>query len=470
MTDPTRPGAGSGWPDDRSGIAPDDEVTRPHRVPDQGHYAYTPPPPAHDPWSPSSAERSGWAPPVAPQQPTPERWLEPAQTQPVVAPRQRRGGTFVPVLAAALLSAVLASGGTILALQGTGALDRDAAPAATGQPVGQPVDQRTVQIDEQSAITRAAETVSPAVVQITAAGAATDNPFAVPETGVGSGIVYDSRGWILTNRHVVCDAEELTVALNDGREFTGRIYGIDTLTDLAIVKIDAEDLSVAPVGSSTGLKPGQLAVAIGSPLGVFTNSVTSGVVSALGREIQVQSDACGGTAGARSLRTHIQTDAAINPGNSGGALVDSTGQVIGVNTAVAGDAQGIGFAIPIDIARPIMQQAVDGRELQRPYLGVFYQDVTVQVAAEEDLPVDHGAWLDRADDGPAVADGGPADEAGLQDGDIITAINGQTIDTEHPLDLVLTEHEPGDTVTLTVVRDGEELTLELTLGERPANT
>jgi hypothetical protein len=171
MTDPTRPGAGSGSPDDRSGIAPDDEATSRYRLPDQQHYAYTPPPPARDPWSPASAERSGWAPPVAPQQPTPERWFEPTQAQPAVAPVQRHRSTFVPVVAAALLSAVLASGGTILALQGTGALDRDPAPAATGQALGQPVDQRTVQIDEQSAITRAAETVSPAVVQITAAGA-----------------------------------------------------------------------------------------------------------------------------------------------------------------------------------------------------------------------------------------------------------------------------------------------------------
>jgi S1-C subfamily serine protease len=396
---------------------------------------------------------------------TPERWFEP--TQPVAAPEpRRRGSVLLPVVAAAVLAAVLASGGTILALQGAGVLDRAAAPGATTDPVGQPVDQRTVQIDEQSAITRAAETVSPAVVMIEVAGAQ-GNPFVVPETGVGSGIVYDSRGWILTNRHVVCNAEEMTVTLNDGRELPGRVYGIDTLTDLAIVKIDAQDLPVAPVGSSSALKPGQLAVAIGSPLGVFTNSVTSGVVSALGRQIEVQDDACG-SGRARQLRNLIQTDAAINPGNSGGALVDSAGQVIGVNTAIAGNAEGIGFAIPIDIARPIMQQAVDGQELQRPYLGVYYQDIAAQLAADEELPVDYGAWLHRADGGDAIQEGGPADQAGLQDGDIITAIEGQRIDGQHPVDLVLAAHEPGDTVTLDVLRDGQPMTVELTLGERPA--
>ena len=213
----------------------------------------------------------------------------------------------------------------------------------------------------------------------------------MPATGIGSGVIFDKSGWILTNRHVVCGADSLTVKLSDGREFTGKTYGIDTLTDLAIVKVDATDLPVAQLGDSSTLKPGQLAVAIGSPLGTFTNSVTAGVVSALGRDIDVQDDCS--ASGTESLRNLIQTDAAINPGNSGGALVDASGAVIGVNTAVAGDAQGIGFAIPINIAKPIMQQALAGKPLSRPWIGIYYQPITTALKQANNLPIDYGVLV-----------------------------------------------------------------------------
>ena len=172
------------------------------------------------------------------------------------------------------------------------------------------------------------------------AGAQTTDPFSLPATGIGSGVIYNAVGWILTNRHVVCGADALTVKLLDGSEFTGHSYGTDSLTDLAIVKVDGKNLPAAKLGDSSALKPGQLSIAIGSPLGTFTNSVTSGVVSAMGRDIVVN-DECG-TGGQKSLRNLIQTDAAINPGNSGGALVDSSGAVIGINTATAGNARGSG--------------------------------------------------------------------------------------------------------------------------------
>jgi S1-C subfamily serine protease len=257
----------------------------------------------------------------------------------------------------------------------------------------------------------------------------------------------------------VCDAPRLTVELLDGRELPATTYGIDTLTDLAIVKVDAADLPAAPVGDSSRLKAGQISIAIGSSMGTFTNSVTSGVISAVGRDITV-TDLCG-TGRERSLHGLIQTDAAINPGNSGGALVDWEGKVVGVNTALAEGGQGIGFAIPINIAKPIMDQAVASRPLTRPYVGVRYEPVTPALAERQGLAVDHGVLV-------VGVDGEPAEDAGVAVGDVITAIDGQRIDVRHTLDEILTRARPEQTVVLTVLRDSDTLRLPLVLGTRPA--
>jgi 2-alkenal reductase len=293
----------------------------------------------------------------------------------------------------------------------------------------------------------------------------------IPQTGVGSGVIFDANGWILTNRHVVTNdsaqiAGKLTVELKDGRQFDGRVYGVDTLTDLAIVKIDATDLPAASIGDSSSLKVGQLTIAIGSPLGTYSNSVTSGIVSAKGRSITVD--------GGQQLTNLIQTDAAINPGNSGGPLLDAAGNVIGINTAIAANSNGIGFAIPINIARPIMQQALAGQKLARPYIGIRYEAIDVQLATRDKLPVQHGAVISggqgsTGQGNEAVVPGSPADKAGLREGDIITSVEGQTIDTEHPLDAVLSQFAPGQTVSVTILRDGKEQKLSVTLGTRPNN-
>jgi S1-C subfamily serine protease len=189
--------------------------------------------------------------------------------------------------------------------------------------------------------------------------------------------------------------------------------------------------------------------------------VTSGIVSATGRRIQTE----GG-----DLRNLIQTDAAINPGNSGGPLLDATGAVIGINTAIAKDASGIGFSIPINIARPLMRQAVAGHQLQRPYIGIHYVQIDAQVKKESSLPVNEGAWVQRdtTSNDPAVVPDGPAAKAGVKEGDIVTKINDQTIDSLHPLDAVLSQFSPNDSITLTVLRDGKTLTIQVTLGVRPA--
>ena len=420
---------------------------------------YSPQPDPHAAWS-----RTDLAPDAIPPT-TPERWYEPAPAVPSIqrvpsAGNGGRGGAGT-VLAAALLSAVLASGGTVLTLSATGALDR-ATPAptpVTGSTVstGQPVT-----IDESSATIDVAARVSPAVVRITTSGNTNTDLGVIPETGVGSGVIYEPSGWILTNRHVVQGSEQMRVELNDGRALVGTVYGIDTLTDLAIVKIDATDLPTAELGDSNALKVGQLVVAIGSPLGTYSNSVTSGIVSAKGRTIT--------TDGNQTLNNLIQTDAAINPGNSGGPLLDSAGRVVGINTAIARDSNGIGFAIPIDIARPIMDQAVAGEKLARPYMGVSYRSINRQLAETEGLPVNQGAIVGGGvGTTPGVQPGTPAAEAGLRDGDIIVRIDQQLIDAEHPLDATLSRYAPGDTVTVEVLRDGETIRLPLTLGTRPSD-
>ena len=413
--------------------------------------------------------------------PTPEHWFDPASTEaaasgwtrpapaPVPAGEGNRGGSrFLGlVVAVSLISATLASAGTYGLLRASGSIDRPAAtPAAAVQ--GQTVTASQPAVDEQSAITIAAANVSPAIVTITESGASgsPNDPFGqVPTTGIGSGVIFDSNGWIVTNKHVVSGSTQLEVALQDGRQFSGTIYGIDTLTDLAIVKVEATGLPTAPIGNSSTAKVGQLAIAIGSPLGTYTNSVTAGIISAFGRTIQVQD----GT----QINNLIQTDAAINPGNSGGALLDANGDVVGINTAVAQTAEGIGFAIPINIAKPIMEQALAGQKLARPWIGIRYQALTLQIADQEKLPVSTGAWLAPASAGsstsPAVVPDSPAAKAGLKEGDIITAVDGIPITAVTPLDDVLTQYTPGSTVALDVLRDGKTITLTVTLGTRPAN-
>ncbi len=409
-------------------------------------------------WSDASSSAPAWQPPI--DRPQPVRVERPP----------RRGSVAGPVLLASILSATLASGGTLAALTASGALDRETAPApsASGQTVA---DRQPVAIEESSAVISAAEAVSPAVVRIEVQGAG-GNVLGgeIPSKGVGSGVIYDANGWIVTNRHVIEGSDELSVELKDGRQYPGRVYGVDTLTDLAIVKIDVREeddaFPAAEIGDSSELKVGQLVIAIGSPLGTYSNSVTSGIVSATGRWITVED-------GTR-LDNLIQTDAAINPGNSGGPLIDAAGNVIGINTAVATDSNGIGFAIPINIARPIAQQAVAGKKLARPFIGISYKDVNVQLAQKLDLPVKDGAFIAIVDDNGAVTDedpvvdGGPAEQAGIEPRDIVVSIEGQPIDAEHPLNAVLTQFAPGQMVTLQILRDGNRQNIQLTLGTRPA--
>ena len=263
---------------------------------------------------------------------------------------------------------------------------------------------------------------------------------------------------------VAGDPQKLTVNLKDGRSFDATIYGIDTLTDLAIVKVEATGLPTAPIGDSSTIEVGQEAIAIGSPLGTFTDSVTSGIISAVGRTIPVEDGV---------LSNLLQTDTAINPGNSGGPLLDPSGKVIGINTAVASQGQNIGFAIPIDIARPMLAQASAGQPLARAWLGIRFESIDPTVKRDNGLTVDNGAWIPAAgadQGGDAVVAGSPAAQAGLVAGDIITAVDGTTIDAAHPFDLVMSQLAPGASVRLNVLRDGQATTITVVLGTRPATT
>jgi serine protease Do len=365
---------------------------------------------------------------------------------------------------------MLASLSTYSLLLATGQLDRR---VLVSEPLGQRTgtdahrDPEIVRVVEETAITGAVEEVSPAVVTITPRSRDGSYVF----ESVGSGVIYDPDGWVVTNRHVVCNADTLTVQLADGQRYAGRVHGLDTLTDLAIVKIEGEGLPAVDLGDSGTLQVGQRAIAIGSPLGTFTNSVTTGVVSALGRQIDVD-DACGEGGQMESLRNLIQTDAAINPGNSGGALVDAGGTLIGINTAIAGDAQGIGFAIPVNLARPIMLQAVEGETLSRPWMGIYYTTLTPVVQDQRGLLLGYGALVEppAGFSDSAVFPGSPADVAGLQPGDIITHVDAVKVDGDNPLDELLTQYRPHDTVTLRVLRGEQLLDLSLTLGNRPAGS
>ena len=436
-------------------VNPGDAIESPDAATDR----YAPAPEARADWA------NQWDTPVPP---TPERWYEPAPVIKPVAPTvtSRRGAGPGSILAVALLSAVLASGGTVLTLGVAGVLDRPVPGpiSAQGTNVGAPLP---VTIDESSATINVAANVSPAVVRITVQGSSdAGNLGVIPETGVGSGVIYDSDGWILTNRHVVEGGDVFEVELKDGRVLAGEVYGIDTLTDLAIVKVEARDLPTAAIGVSDALEVGQLVIAIGSPLGTYSNSVTSGIVSAKGRTITTEGSS-------KPLTNLIQTDAAINPGNSGGPLLDADGNVVGINTAIATNSNGIGFAIPIDVARPIMAQAVAGEPLARPYLGIQFVSITRQLAEEENLPVQAGALVGGRDqnDRPVagVQPGTPAADAGVEDGDIIVSVEGKSIDDGHPLDATLAQFSPGDAVSLELLRNGERLTLEVTLGTRPSD-
>ena len=324
------------------------------------------------------------------------------------------------------------------------------------------VTKETLKVDENSATIDAVNKVSPAVVSIISTSQVPNFFGGTSEQqGGGSGFIITSDGLIFTNKHVVSDSSaSYTVFTSDGKNYSAKIQTTDPLMDMAVIKIDAKDLPVVELGNSDDLKIGQRVIAIGNALGL-ENTVTAGIISAKDRSIEAQSP-FGQTA--EELQGLLQTDAPINPGNSGGPLINLAGQVVGINTAVAEGSQSVGFAIPVNDAKTAINSVEKSGKIVRPYLGVRYISVTPDIADYNNLPVKNGALI-YAQGGAAVVAGSPADKAGLKSGDIITAINGETIDQDHSLRRRLTQYQPGDEVEITFVRDGKENKVKVKLGE-----
>lgn len=295
---------------------------------------------------------------------------------------------------------------------------------------------KIVYSDSVSPVVPIAEKVSPSIVAISLKTMARDYFGRVYEgQGTGSGIIIDNQGHIVTNNHVVEDADDITVVLSNGKELEATLVGRDPQTDLAVIKVAPDNLTAAELGASSKLKVGELAVAIGSPMGTeYAGSVTAGIISGLNRTVSV---------GDNSIKL-IQTDAAINPGNSGGALVNSEGKVIGINTIKLAETtvEGMGFAIPIDEAKPIIQDLINNKKISRPYLGIQCMTLSKEDAERYNLP--QGVYVS------AVVDYSGADRAGLRRGDIITKMDGKKILTVEELTAEIKKHKVGDTVQLEI--------------------
>lgn len=319
-----------------------------------------------------------------------------------------------------------------------------------------------VKVEEESAIIDAVKKNLPSVVSIVSVTKIEDFFFGVQEQKEGgTGFIITSDGLILTNRHVVYNKNaSYTVLTSDGKSYKARVYSVDPLYDLAILKIDAKNLPVVELGDSSELQIGQRVIAIGYALGEFQNTVTVGIVSAKNRSITAT-----GAQGEERLVGLIQTDAAINPGNSGGPLVNLRGQVVGINVAVA-QAENIGFAIPINLAKSAIESVIKTGKIVRPYLGVRYIMITKELASANNLPVDYGALIYSGEiNQPAVLPNGPADKAGLRERDIILKINDEKIDENNPLYVVLQQYKPKEKIEILYNRNGKEHKTTVILGE-----
>lgn len=313
--------------------------------------------------------------------------------------------------------------------------------------------------DIETTITQAVQKVGPSVVTVvgTIPGQVTFFGPTGDQTVSGSGVFISQAGYILTNNHVVEGTQQVSIVLSDGTREKATIVGTDRYSDIAVLKTDERVPAVAKLGNSDVLKPGESVIAIGSPLGDFKNTVTTGVVSATGRSID--------TGNGYLVEGLIQTDAAINQGNSGGPLVNLAGEVIAINTLIVRNsgsgtvAEGLGFAIPINTARAVAEQIMQKGYFARPNIGIRSQQVTPEIAAAYRLPVQWGVYVTN------VAANSPASQAGIQPDDIITRIGDTALDENHSFLNTLFTYKPGDTVTVVVVRNGQTLQLQVTLGE-----
>ncbi len=314
-------------------------------------------------------------------------------------------------------------------------------------------------VQEESTVIDVVERVSPAVVSVVVKTVNFDvftGPTAAEE-GIGTGFIVDANGLIVTNSHVVDNVDgEYSVVLKDGTTYDVERINLDEQSDLAIIEINARDLPTVELGDSDSLKVGQNAIAIGNALGKFQNTVTIGVVSGIARELTATS----GFGGApKTYEGAIQTDAALNPGNSGGPLLNSAGQVIGINVATTRGADNIGFAIPVNTLKPILEGYLAEGRIVRPYIGIEYTMITPEIAQLRRMP--EGAFVSR------VLANSPARKAGIERGDIIIRFDGKDLGAEESLSNLIREKEVGDTIDVVVDRQGKQTTIRVTLEEAP---
>jgi len=364
---------------------------------------------------------------------------------------------LILVAAISALSGALAGG--IAVFKAT--RQSNSAPVSVSQPI--PLELKTVQVSSteiETAITKAVAAVGPAVVTVesTLPGEVTLLGRVPDQTVKGSGVIISTEGYILTNNHVVEGAKEVVVYTADGTKLPAEVVGTDVFGDLAVLRSTGEIPAVATLGNSDALKPGETVIAIGSPLGDFVNTVTVGVVSAVGRVIDTDQG--------YQMEDLIQTDAAINQGNSGGPLVNLAGEVIGINTLIvrgsgfgSAVAEGLGFAIPTNTARVVAEQIIKQGYVARPYLGIRWQPVTPRLAQAYQLPVEWGAYIFD------ISSGSPAAKVDFRKGDIITRIGEIPLDENHSFTNALFTYAPGDTVQIEVIRESQLHEVQVTLGE-----
>ena len=340
---------------------------------------------------------------------------------------------------------------------------KPAAPA-TEQAAQKNAEKKAEEIDKKMSgarntpIVQAAKKVGPTVVGITNKAYVRDffNRVQLAERGYGSGVIYDKSGLIVTNNHVVDGASEIIVSLADGRSAQGKVLGTDAATDLAVVKIDLDNLPIAEFGDSSTVQVGEPAIAIGNPLGMeFRGSVTVGIISALNRSVEI---------GEKKF-TLFQTDAAINPGNSGGALVNADGEIIGINSAKIGvsNVEGMGFAIPINNVKPIIKELAAKGRVAHPYVGASLIDKDIANHYGFDMDLHDGLFIMK------LSKGGPLARSGARTGDIITEFNGVKVHTVAALRDEIAKHQVGDQVNITILRNETQMTLAVTLQEYPRN-
>lgn len=380
----------------------------------------------------------------------------------VIATRRPMPGKIIGLIVAAAILVCFAAGfagakiyGWLTTANTAGVLSHQTVANDGNKPVTQ----------EETDIANVVSKVSPSVVSILTTSQS-NSPYYGPQQqdSAGTGIIISKDGYVLTNKHVIDGAQTVQVVLSDGTSYDNvKVLGSDPLNDVAYLKIPGvNNLTPATLGDSSTIQVGQKVVAIGNSLGQYQNTVTSGIISGMGRPVSAQSD---GSNSVENLTDLIQTDAAINPGNSGGPLLNLAGQVIGMNTAIVQDAQGIGFAIPINATKGTMKGVLAGNGVHRAFLGVNYIPITADVAKHYNLPVKQGAYVYSGSGKSAVVSGSPAAQAGIQDKDIITQVGGVAVGTRGDVSSLVAEYAPGDTIDLTVLRGGQTMTIKVTLSE-----